>query len=391
MMIPHHYLATLALAAASAAHAAPSQEIRIGFLGTLSGPSADVGRDQLDGFQMALDQLGGKFANVPVTLLKEDDQQKPEVALVSAAKLLEKDKVDVVTGLTFANVVMALQSKVGSTDVPFVGSVAGPSPTAGAQCKPNLFVTSWQSDSPAEVVGKYLTDKGVKRIIALTPNFVGGRDKVAGLKRFYKGEVEEIYTPLNQMDYSAVLTQISALQPDAIYAFYPGGLAVTFMRQFQQSGLLGKIPLYTSNTIEGSTLPAMGTAAVGAIIGDTWTAGTNSPRSRQFVATFEKKYGRMPSAYAAFSYDAAFLIDAAVQKLKGDVSDKKVLTKAIATAQFISVRGDFRFGPNNYPVQDYHIYQVASEGGRPVLKTVTEKVLSKHADAYVAQCPRAAK
>lgn len=383
--------ATLSLAVAASAHAAPSSEIRIGFLGTLSGPSADVGRDQFDGFQMALEQLGGKLSNVPVTLIKEDDQQKPEVALVSAAKLLEKDKVDIVTGLTFANVLMALQSKIASTDVPFVGSVAGPSPTAGNQCKANLFVTSWQSDSPAEVVGKYLTDKGVKRIVALAPNFVGGRDKITGLKRFYKGEIEEIYTPLNQMDYSAVLTQISAAQPDAIYAFYPGGLAVTFMRQFQQSGLLGKIPLYTSNTIEGSTLPAMGSAAVGAIIGDTWTSGTNSPRSRQFVAMFEKKYGRLPSAYAAFSYDAAFLIDAAVQKLKGDVSDKKALTKAIASAQFNSVRGDFRFGPNNYPVQDYHIFQVGNEGGRTVLKTVTERVLAKHADAYAGQCQRATK
>lgn len=188
--------ALLACALACAAQAAIA-DVKIGFLATLSGSAADNGRDQFDAFSLALEQLGGKLGGVPATIIKEDDQAKPEVALSVLSKLLERDKVDVVTGLTFANVLMALQGKIASTDVPFLGSVAGPSAVAGAQCKPNLFVTSWQSDAPAEAVGKYLTDKGIKRISTLTPNFVGGKDKIAGLKRFYKGEiVEEIYLSL---------------------------------------------------------------------------------------------------------------------------------------------------------------------------------------------------
>lgn len=366
---------------------AATADVKVGFLATLSGPSADVGRDQLDGFSLALEQLGGKLGGVTATVIREDDQQKAEVALAGLGKLLERDKVDVVTGLTFANILMALQPRISATDVPFVGSVAGPSAAAGAQCKPNLFVTSWQSDVPAEVVGKYLADKGVKRISALTPNFVGGKDKISGLKRFYKGEiVEEMYTPLNQLDFSAELTKIAASKPDAVFAFYPGGLGVTFIRQYQQAGLLGKIPLYTTNTIEGSALDAMGAAAVGAVIGDTWTPGHPGEESRKFVDAFRKKFNRYPSAYAAFSYDAAMLLDSAVRAVGGKVEDRKALTKAISSANFKSVRGQFRFAPNNFPVQNYHIYQVASSANRPEFKLLDADVLKGHTDAYAPQC-----
>lgn len=385
-MKKHHVL--IAIAAALGLAQAAQADVKIGFLGTLSGPSAEVGRDQVDGFMLALEQLGGKLGGVAASVLKEDDQQKPEVALAAVARLLEKDKVDVVTGLTFANVLMALQSKIAATDVPFVGSVAGPSPTAGAQCKPNLFVTSWQSDAPAEAMGKYLADKGIKRISTLTPNFVGGKDKVAGLKRFYKGEiVDEIYTPLNQLDFSAELTQLSAGKPDAVFAFYPGSLGVTFVRQYQQAGLLGKIALNTTNTVEGTALDAMGAAALGATVADTWTPGMPNPQSRQFVAAFEKKYGRTPSAYAAFSYDTAMLLDAAVRSVKGQTADRKALTKAIASAQFPSLRGNFRFGANNHPIQNYHVFQLAKgASGKPEYKLVAQDVLKSHADAYAVQC-----
>jgi len=378
-----------ALVASAIAALAPAAlaDVKVGFLATLSGPSADVGRDQLDGFNLALEQLGGKLGGVPASVIKEDDQQKAEVAIGALGKLLERDKVDVVTGLTFANVLMALQAKIAATDVPFVGSVAGPSGAAGGQCKPNLFVTSWQSDGPAEAVGKYLNDKGVKRISTLTPNFVGGKDKIAGLKRFYKGEiVDETYSPLNQLDFSAELTKVAADKPDAVFAFYPGGLGVTFVRQYQQAGLLGKIPLYTTNTIEGGALEAMGVAAVGAIVGDTWTPGHPGEESRRFVESFRKKYNRLPSAYAAFSYDAAMLLDGAVRSVKGDTGNRKAFSKAIASAQFKSVRGSFRFGPNNFPVQNYHVYQVTNAGGKPEFKLQQTDVLKTHADAYVSQC-----
>lgn len=383
-----HFTITLLAAAALAAVGVARADVKVGFLGTLTGPSADVGRDQLDGFNLALEQLGGKLGGQPATVVVEDDQQKPEVALLAVTKLIDRDKVDIVTGLTFANVLMALQAKIGATDVPFVGSVAGPSAVAGASCKPNLFITSWQSDVPAEAVGKHMANKAIKRISTLAPNFVGGKDKITGLKRYYKGEiVDEMYTPLNQLDFSAELTKLAASKPDAVYAFYPGGLAVTFVRQYQMAGLLGKIPLYTTNTLEGAAIDAMGAAAIGAVVADTWTPGSRGEDSARFVESFQKKFGRTPSAYAAFSYDAARLIDAALKATKSGAADRKALTKAIATASFKSVRGPFKFGPNNFPVQNYHVFQVTKGGnGKPALGMLDEDVLTGHADSYAGQC-----
>ncbi len=363
-------------------------DIKVGFMGTLSGPSADVGNDQLDGFKLALEQLGGKLGGVDATLVTEDDGVKAQTALDNVSKMLERDKVDVVTGLTFANILMALQPKIEATDVPFIGTVAGPSPTAGKLCKPNLFITSWQSDMPAEAMGKYLSDQGIKRISTLTPNFVGGKDKIAGLKHYYKGEiVDEIYTPLNQLDFSAELTQVVSSSPEAIFMFYPGALAVSFVRQYQQAGLNQKIPLFSTNSLEGSSVVAMGEGAIGTIVADTWTPGMDNAQSKQFVSAFEEKYKRLPSAYAAFSYDAAMLLNAAVSAMKGDVSDKKAFSKAIKQAQFDSVRGDFKFGANNYPVQDYHIFKVVkNEGGKVGFEMVEPNVLKDHVDPYAKDC-----
>jgi branched-chain amino acid transport system substrate-binding protein len=380
----------LALAAVAIAGAAPAAmaDVKIGFLATLSGPAADVGRDQVDGFSLALDQLSGKLGGVATSVIKEDDQQKPDVAMNALAKLIDRDKVDLIVGMTFANIMMSMQNRIASTDLPFIGTVAGPSFVAGSQCKPNQFVMSWQSDMPAEVVGKYLNDKGVKRVSTLTPNYIGGKDKVQGLKRFYKGEiVDEFYTSLNQLDFSAELTQLSASRPQAVYAFYPGGMGVTFVRQYQQAGLLTKMPLHTSNTIEGTAADAMGAAAIGAIVGDTWAPGAPNPQSKQFVAAFEKRFGRTPSPYAAFSYDAARMLDAAIRTVNGNVSDRKALTAAIKNAQFKSVRGDFKFGRNNFPVQNYHIYQVVKgASGKPEFKLLAADVLKAHTDAYAGQC-----
>lgn len=364
-------------------------EVKVGFLGTLSGPSAANGRDQLDGFRLALEQLGGKLGGVDAQLVVEDDQMKPDAALTGATRLLEREKVDVVVGLTFTHVLMALQAKIAATDVPFIGTISGPSPTAGAQCKPNLFIMSWQSDAPAQAMGRYMQDKGVKTVTTLTPNFVGGKDKVSGLKSTYKGEIlDEIYTPLTQLDFSAELTQISLNKPDGIFVFYPGGLGVTFIRQYKQAGLTGSLPLYTSNTIEGEDADVMGDAVIGAVLADTWTPGMPNEVSKNFVKAYREKYNRTPSAYAAFSYDAMMKLNAAVSQLKGDVSDKKALSAAIKTADFTSVRGNFGFANNNYPVQDYHVFEmVKGSDGRPDWKLIKEKVLEQHVDSYAAQCP----
>lgn len=381
----HLVVAALVAAAASAAYA--QAPIKIGFMAELSGPQGALGQDQYDAFMMVVERNGGKLGGVPVEIIKEDSQLKPEVATQIVDKLIEKDKVPIITGITFSNVMMAVNKKITDREVFVIGSNAGPAPIAGAQCSPYSYVVSWQNDNQAEVVGKYATDKGYKRVIGMAPNYQAGKDFIAGFKRFYKGEViDEIYTPLNQPDFSAELAQVAAKNPDAVYVFYPGGLGVNFVRQYKQAGLAGKVPLLSTSTADGSTLPAQKDDALGVISGTFWGPDFNNPVSLKFVEDFEKKFGRIPSQYAAQSYDAALLLDSAIAKVKGNVGDKKAFQAALKAADFKSVRGNFKFNNNGFPIQDMYVFEVAKDAkGRVSLKTLSAP-LKDHQDAYHMQC-----
>ena len=378
----------LAVALAAAAAVAFAQTpLKIGFIAELSGPQGALGQDQYDAFMLVVDRNGGKLGGVPVQIIKEDSQLKPEVATQIVDKLIDKDKVPIITGVTFSNVMMAVHKKITEKEVFLIGSNAGPAPIAGAQCSPYGFVVSWQNDNQAEVVGKYATDKGYKRVIGMAPNYQAGKDFIAGFKRFYKGEIiDEIYTPLNQPDFSAELAQVASKNPDAVYVFYPGGLGVNFVRQYKQAGLLGKVPLLSASTADGSTLPAQKDDALGVISGTFWGPDFNTPANVAFVEEFEKKYNRIPSQHAAQSYDAALLLDSAIGKVKGNVADKPAFMAALKAADFKSVRGGFKFNNNNFPIQDQYVFEVAKDAkGRVSLKTIASP-LKDHQDAYHTQC-----
>jgi branched-chain amino acid transport system substrate-binding protein len=282
---------------------------------------------------------------------------------------------------------MAVHGPITEKGVFLIGSNAGPAPIAGAKCSPYQFIVSWQNDNQAEVVGAYANEKGYKKVIGMAPNYQAGKDFIAGFKRMYKGEIiDEIYTPLNQPDFSAELSQVASKKPDAVYVFYPGGLGVNFVRQYQQAGLLGKIPLLSSSTTDGSTLPAQKETALGVISGTFWGPDFDNPSNKQFVEEFEKKFNRIPSQYAAQSYDAALLLDSAIGKVKGNVADKKAFGAALQAADFKSVRGNFKFGANHFPVQDMYVFEVAKDAkGRVNLKTIGTP-LKNHTDAYASQC-----
>jgi branched-chain amino acid transport system substrate-binding protein len=379
--------AALALAAATLGSAQAQAPIKIGFMAELSGPQGARGQDQYDAFMLVVERNGGRLGGVPVQILREDSQLRPDVATQIVQRLIERENVPIITGVTFSNVMMAVHKPITEKGVFLIGSNAGPAPIAGAQCSPYQFITSWQNDNQAEVVGAYANDKGYKRVVAMAPNYQAGKDFVAGFKRTYKGEViDEVYTPLNQPDFAAELAQVAAKRPDAIYVFYPGGLGVNFVRQYQQSGMLGRIPLLSSSTTDGSTLPALREAALGVISGTFWGPDFDNAANKRFVEEFEKKHNRIPSQYAAQSYDAAQLLDSAIAKVKGNVADKDAFRAALKAADFPSVRGNFRFGNNHFPVQDQHIFEVAKDTqGRVSLKTIATP-LKDHVDAYASQC-----
>jgi len=388
--VRHALRSALAATALTLAFCSPSmaqEPIKIGFIGTLSGPTAAVGQDQLHGFKLFLDMHGGKLGGVPIELLQEDSQMKPDVARQVARSLVEREKTPIITGVSFSNEMLAIHKYITDNEVFLVGSNAGPSQIAGKQCSPYQFITSWQGDQAAEAVGQYAQEKGLKNIVVLAPNYQAGKDIVQGFKRYYKEPLaDEIYTALTQLDFSAEISQVVAAQPDAVFAFFPGGLGVAFAKQYAQAGLMDKIPLLSTFVTDALSLPAIGDSALGIISGGFWAPDFDNAQSRKFVEAFEAKYKRIPSNYAAQSYDAALLLDSAIAKVNGNVEDKKAFMAALKAADFESVRGDFSFGNNGFPVQGMHVMEVAKDAqGRLNLKTIATP-FKKYQDAYHEQC-----
>jgi branched-chain amino acid transport system substrate-binding protein len=376
-----------ALALATSATASAQAPIKIGFIGELSGPQAAVGKEQYDGLMLVVERNGGKLGGFPVQIIKEDSQLKPDVANQLARRLVEREKVDIITGVSFSNIMMAIHKYVTDQKVFLIGSNAGPSQIAGSQCSPYQFITSWQGDQTSEAVGKYATDKGYKKVFLLAPNYQAGKDTLAGFKRHFKGEiVDEIYSSLTQQDFSAELSQVSAAKPDAVFAFFPGGLGVSFARQYAQAGLMKSTPLLSTFVADAVSLPSLGPGAQGLISGGFWAPDFNNAANKKFVAEFEQKYNRIPSNYAAQSYDAALLLDAAIAKVGGQVANKTAFMAALKNADFQSVRGPFKFNNNHFPIQDMHVLEVAKDGkGRMSLKTIATP-FKNHQDAYHDKC-----
>jgi branched-chain amino acid transport system substrate-binding protein len=369
-------------------HAWAQQPIKIGFVAELSGPTGALGQDMYDAFMLVVDRNGGKLGGVPVQVIRRDSQLKPEVANQIVEELIENEKVPIVAGVTFSNVMMAIYKRVVDSEVFLIGSNASPSPIAGPQCSPFYFQTNAQNDQRAEAMGRYAKDKGFQRIVTLAPDYQAGKDYIAGFKREYSQPLlDEIYTPLNQLDFQAQLTQLAASNPDAVYAFYPGGLGIQFVRQWSQSGLHGKIPLLTGSTVDGITLPALQDAAVGVLHGSHWAPSFDNPANKEFVQQFSQRYKRVPSEYAATAYDSALLLDVAIAKVKGNLTDKQAFRAALKAADFHSVRQNFKFDNNQLPIEDFYAFEVIKEGdGRYGYKTLA-KVMSNAEDAYHSQCP----
>ena len=383
-------VSTLAIAAVLgvAASAAGAQEkLKIGLLTTLSGPPAALGNQQRNGFQLALKQMGGKLGGREVELIIQDDELKPDVAVIKAKALVERDKVDFVVGPIFSNILQAILKPVTDSSAFLISPNAGTSNFAGKECNANLFVTSYQNDQNHEVLGKYAQDSGIKKAFIMAPNYQAGKDSLAGFKRYFKGEVvDEVYVPLNQLDYAAELSKIAAAKPDAIFVFLPGGMGVNFVKQFRQAGLADSVTFLSAFTVDESTLPAQQDAAVGFFGGANWAPNLDNAANKKFVADYEKEYNAVPASYAFQAYDAAQLIDSALKATKGDTANKDALRAAMMKADFVSPRGGFKFNTNHYPIQDFYLVKVAKRADGKFQTEIAQKVFSDYKDPHVADC-----
>lgn len=362
------------------------QALRIGFLGTLSGPGGALGQDQYDALMLGIEHLGGKLGNSPVQVLKEDDQLKPDLGVELAKKLIEKEKVNIITGITFSNVMMAVHKPITDSGIFLIGSNAGPSPITGKGCNPMYFSTSWNNDSLHESMGAYAREQGYKRVYLMAPNYQAGKDALTGFKSQYRGSaLDEVYTQINQPDYSAEIAQLQAAKPDAVYVFYPGGMGVNFVKQYQQAGLLGKVPLLSASTVDGTTLPALKEIALGVITSSPYSPDIDNPQNKKFVDDFRQKYNRVPSLYAAQSYDAAMLLNSALLKTQGKI-DREPFRAALKQANFKSVAGPFKFNNNQFPIRNFYRVDVAKDSSGQAALVNKGVVLKDHADAYASQC-----
>ncbi len=373
--------AALALSAGGTARAA---DVNVAFVATLSGPAATLGKQLEDGFKLRLDQLGGKLGGEPAHVSIIDDELKPDVALTKLKAVMESRHINFVVGPIFTIVEAAIFKPVIRSGAIFISPNAGWSYLAGKGCNPHFFATSYENGQPHSVSGQYATDAGYKRVFLLAPDYQAGHEALAGFKSRYKGTVvAEDYVPLTSMDFQSELAKIAQAKPDAIYAFLPGGLGINFVKQFHAAGL--RIPFLSAFTVDESVLPAEGDAALGLYGGADWAPDLNNPTNKAFVAAFEAKYHYVPATYAAQAYDTASLIDAAVREA-GGASDANKVAAAMMKADFKSVRGNFRFNHNHYPIQDFYLTKVVKGADGKLQTSIVKKVLTDAADPYAGQC-----
>jgi len=383
-------LAGIALSVVAASSADAQEPVKIGLITTLSGPAGYLGADIRDGFQLAVDMGDGKLGGVPVRLLVEDDGFKPGQGKQIADNLLKSEKIKLFTGIVFSNILGATVPDILDAGAIYVSPNAAPSNFSGKDCNKNYYVVSWQNDSLHESAGQNASNIGYKKAFILAPNYQAGKDALAGFKRYFKGEiVGEVYTRLDQTDYAPEMAQIRDAHPDVVFQFHPGGLGISFMRQYQQAGLLGTIPMVVAApSMDTTILKAIGDAAVGVNVSSQWNADFDNEANKAFMAAWQKKFGgdRLPTFYASQGYDTALAIGAALKGVNGDLSNTDAFRAAMLKADFHSVRGAFQFGNNQHPIQDWYAMRVEKGAeGKPLLKTVG-KIMSNHADAYAKEC-----
>jgi branched-chain amino acid transport system substrate-binding protein len=362
-------------------------KLKVGVVLSLSGPPAALGKQALDGFQLGLKALGGKFAGREVETVVVDDELKPDLAITKVQALIDRDKVDFVVGPIFSNVLQAIIKPITDQKIFLISPNAGPSSFAGKACNPYFFVTSYENDRIHAASGTFAQEKGYKRVFLLAPNYQAGKDAIEGFKLTFKGEiVDEVYTPLTQLDFSAELAKIAAAKPDAIYTFMPGGLGVNLVKQYRQAGL-SDIPFISAFTVDESTLPAQQDAAVGFYGSSNWAPNLDTPQNKAFVADFEKAYNYVPGSYAFEAYDAALLIDSALKATGGKTDDKDALRAALKKADFQSLRGSFKFNNNGYPIQNFYITRVAKRPDGKYQTEIVQTVFKDDVDPHGKECP----
>ena len=386
------------LAMVAAMMAAPAQllaeDVKIGFVTTLTTGAAVIGNDMKNAVDLAMDHLGGMAGETKLEVIYGDDQFAPDAGKQVTDKLVKQDNVDFVAGYIWSHVLLASRKSVLDAGKFLISANAGPSQIAGKLCDPHFFSTSWQNDQTPMAMGEVLNRQGVQSLYIMAPNYAAGKDMAAGVERVFEGEIKgkdlTKWGADAQLDFSAELAKAKASGADGLFVFYPGAAGGAFIKQYHQAGLKDVLPLYSVFTVDGLSLPKLQEADFSGVLGskttNQWDPSLDNEANKKFVSDFKAKYGGYPSFYAAQSYDAIMLIASAVEAVGGDMSDPDAVQAALKSADFASVRGDFSFGSNNMPVQDFFLREVVVDADGTWTTKVVETVYEDHVDSYAAEC-----
>lgn len=387
-MTLQRFLSTLVVSALGIVPAMAQDPVRIGFITTLSGGGGYLGQDIRDGFNLFVEMNDGRLGGVPVEVVVEDDAVNPGTGRQIADRFMNDMGINLLTGIVFSNVASAVVPEVLDSGALYVSPNAAPTAFAGEGCHPNYFVLSWQNESHHEAAGVNASLLGYRRMVILAPNYVGGIDALEGFKRRFEGEIiREIYTQLDQTDFSAEMAQIRSLAPDAVFQFHPGGLGIAFLRQYEQAGLLETIPMVVPGpSMDHAVVQSVGSAALGLNVTSQWNDDLDNEANQTFVSAFRERFGRMPTLYASQGYDTAQAIGAALRITGGSTDDTEAFRAAMLQADFPSVRGPFSFGRNQHPVQNWYSMRVEADAeGNPRLVT-TGIIINEEGDFYADRC-----
>jgi branched-chain amino acid transport system substrate-binding protein len=378
----------LAALAATTVPAQAADPVKVGIALDISGPFSAGGAETRDGINLAIKLLGGKLGGQAAEFLQADTAGSPDQAKQVADRFIQQGKIDFFTGPVPSNLALAVGPALFAAKVPYITSNPGPSQYAGEQCNAYFFGSTYQNDTWDEAAGKYTSDKGFKSAVLIAPNYPAGRDHLNGFKRTFKGSVSaEIYGKVGQLDYAAELAQVRALKPEAVFFFLPGGMGINFIKQFVASGLSKDVTLVTSPaSADEDTIAAVGEPMLGLFSTSQWSHDLPNAANVKFVAEFRKAYNRYPTFYAAQAYDAIMAIDGAVKDVGGKVQDKPAVLKALKAANFASVRGPFKYGNNNYPIQDYYLRVIGKNSEGKITNKTLSTPLKGYRDAYFAKC-----
>ena len=367
---------SLLAAAVAASFAAPlaqaqtAPKLKVGLMLPYTGTFAALGNAIENGFRLQLAESGGKFGGREVEFFKVDDESDPSKATDNVNKLIKRDNVDVLIGTVHSGVAMGMAKVAKDTGTLLIVPNAGADIVTGAMCAPNIFRSSFSNWQPGYAMGEVVAKKGHQKVVTITWKYAAGDESVKGFKEsFEKGGgkvVKELSLPFPGVEFQALLTEIAATKPDAVYTFFAGGGAVKFVKDYAAAGLKKTIPLYGSGFLTDGTLEAQGMDADGLITALHYADSLNTPRDNAFRLAYAKTYKLQPDVYAVQGYDAAQMLAAGLAAVKGDMSKKAELSAAIETAKINSPRGPFTLSKAHNPVQDIYLRQVVGKENKVI-------------------------